>query len=72
MYCWATKNQRLDLVEGSTPYIKKKIKKKKAVIGAGNVKATAPTTTGRERGNFIRVLLGKSAHKEGAVAMVGE
>jgi hypothetical protein len=71
MYCWSKKNQRLDLVEGSTPSKTKK-KKKTAVRGASNVKATAPTTTERKRGDFIRMPLGTSTHKEGAVAMVGE
>jgi hypothetical protein len=70
MYCWAKKNQRLDLVEGSTP---PKRKKKTAVRGgASNVKAPVPTTTDRKRGDFIRVPLRTSAHKEGAVTMVGE
>jgi hypothetical protein len=49
-----------------------KRKKKKAVRGgAGNVKAPAPTTTDRKRGDFIKVPLLTSAHKKGAVAMVG-
>jgi hypothetical protein len=69
MYCWPKKNERLDLVEGLTP---PKRKKKTAVRGgAGYLKAPAPTTTDRKRGNFIRVPLGTSAYKEGAVAMVG-
>jgi hypothetical protein len=53
MYCWAKENQRLDLVEGSTPSKMKKKKKKTAVIGgAGNVKAPVPTTTDRKRGLY--------------------
>jgi hypothetical protein len=70
MYCLTKNNQRLDLVEGSTP---SKLKKKTVVReGAGNVKEPAPTTTGSKRGDFIWVLLGASAHKEGAVATVRE
>jgi hypothetical protein len=41
--------------------------KKETVVrgGAGNVKAPAPTTTERKRGEFVRVPLGTSAHKAG-------
>jgi hypothetical protein len=47
MYCWAKKNQRFDLVEGSTP------SKKTAVRGgAGNVKAPPTPTKDRKR-DFI-------------------
>jgi hypothetical protein len=38
--------------------------------GAGNVKTPAPAITDRKREDFIRVPLGTSAHKKGAI--VGE
>jgi hypothetical protein len=69
MYCWAKKNQTLDLVEGSTPF---KTEKMAVRGGVRNVKALAPITTERKKGVFIRVPLGTSAHKEGEVAMIGE
>jgi hypothetical protein len=43
-----------------------------AVRGAGNVKAPAPHHYGQKERSFIRVPLRTSAHKEGAVAMIGE
>jgi hypothetical protein len=46
----ATKNKRLDLVEGSTPS-----KKTAHTTGAGNVEAPAPTTTERR---IVRALSG--------------
>jgi hypothetical protein len=69
MYCWAKKNQRSDLVKGSTP---SKTKKKTAVrAGSGNVEAPAPNDRNRKRG-LHRVPLGTRACKEGMVPVVGE
>jgi hypothetical protein len=59
----------MDLVEWSTP---SKTEKMAVRGGVRNVKAPASTTTERKKGEFIRVSLGTSAHKEGAVAMIGE
>jgi hypothetical protein len=43
MYCWATKTQRLDLVEGSTP---SKMKETAHTGGTGNVVAATPPLLG--------------------------
>jgi hypothetical protein len=49
------------------------IEKKTAQIGgAGNVEAPAPTITGRSDRRLLRVPLGKIAHNNEAVVMVGE
>jgi hypothetical protein len=47
IYCWATKNQRLDLVERSTTSKMEKATAGRA--GVGNVEAPAPTARERER-----------------------
>jgi hypothetical protein len=64
-----TKNQRLDLVEWSTTCKQKKNIAQKGE--AGNVEAPPPPLL-REFTSLCRVSLGTSAHKEGAVAVVGE
>jgi hypothetical protein len=67
-----TKNQRLDLVEGSIPSKTKKKKKKNAQIGGACNIEHRPPTQPTELTGLYRVLLRTSTHKEGAVAVVGE